>query len=260
MGWCGLVCCGSSVGPGGDQAGFGALARHLPRPPGVRFGGSGGGPSAVDLRLRWLWMQASPAAVLTVVQGAARGGSGRGGQAGVGDSREHRDGRTLDGHSVRLVSQHAALREILRLRDGAYGLPRPPEWWRRDYGFRQARGGSAEAGYGDERGLVVVLWLMGVLIAGELGGLCQRVSRWPGHAALPRGWWKGHSDFVNPNVVLAAYALGVRALRSGLSEGPSTTDSRLGSRRWRRCNMACMKTEKKIQTNRGDSCYVIGQT
>ena len=167
-----------------------AAVHHLPRPPGVRFGGSGGGPSAVDLRLRWLWMQASPAAVLAVVQGAARGGSGRGGQAGVGDSREHRDGRTLDGQSVRLVSQPAALREILRLRDGAYGLPRPPEWWLRDYGFRQARGGSAEAGYGDERGLVVVRWLMGVLIAGELGGLCQRVSRWPGHAALPRGWWK----------------------------------------------------------------------
>ena len=83
-----------------------------------------------------------------------------------------------------------SLREILRLRDGAYGLPRPPEWWLRDYGFRQARGGSAEAGYGDVRGLVVVRWLMGVLIAGELGGLCQRVSRWPGHAALPRGWWK----------------------------------------------------------------------
>ena len=126
-------------------------------------------------------------------------------------------------------------------------------------GSGKLEGGSAEAGYGDERGLVVVRWLMSVLIAGELGGLCQRVSRWPGHAALPRGWWKGHSDFVNPNVVLAAYALGVRALRSGLSEGPSTTDSLLGSRWWRRCNMACM-TEMKIQTNRGDSCIVIGQT
>ena len=29
-----------------------AAFHHLPRPPGVRFGGSGGGPSAVDLRLR----------------------------------------------------------------------------------------------------------------------------------------------------------------------------------------------------------------
>ena len=61
----------------------------------------------MDLRLRWLWMQASPAAVLAVVQGAARGGSGRGGQAGVGDSLEHLDGRALDGQSVRLVSQPA---------------------------------------------------------------------------------------------------------------------------------------------------------
>ena len=46
---------------------------------------------------------------------------------------------------------------------------------------------SADAGYGDKGGSVVVWLMMGVLIAMELVGQCQRVSRWPGHAALLRG-------------------------------------------------------------------------
>ena len=98
---------------------------------------------------------------------------------------------------------------------------------------------SADAGYGDKGGSAAVRQMMGVLIAVELVGLCQRVSRWPGHAALLRGWLKGHSDLVNLDVVLAAYALGVRVLRSGLSEGPSATESLLGPRRWRQCDDGC---------------------
>ena len=54
-----------------------AAVHHLPRPPGVRFSGSGA-PSMVDLRLRWLWLQASPAAELPVVQGAGMGGRSMG--------------------------------------------------------------------------------------------------------------------------------------------------------------------------------------
>ena len=66
---------------------------------------------------------------------------------------------------------------------------------------------SADAGYVDSGGSVVVRRSMGVLIVVELLGLCKRVSRWPGHAALLRGWWKGHLDLIHPGVVLAAYAL-----------------------------------------------------
>ena len=41
-----------------------------------------------------------------------------------------------------------------------------------------------------EGGSVVARLQMGGLIVEALAGRCQCVSRWPGHAALPRGWWK----------------------------------------------------------------------
>ena len=216
-----------------------AAVHHLPRPPGVRFGGSGGGPSAVDLRLRWLWMQASPAAVLAVVQGAARGASGRGGQAGVGDSLGHLDGCTLYGQSVRLASQPVALREILRLRDGAFGLPRPPEWKLRESWWAkkilvQEQGELASAVDEGEGGPVVARLQMDGLIVEEIVGRCQCVSRWPGHTAALYCWRKGHPDFVHPDVVLAASTLSGRVRRSGHLVWPATTELFLGLCQWRR--------------------------
>ena len=38
------------------------------------------------------------------------------------------------------------------------------------------------------------------------------------HAVSLYGWWKGRADLVNPYVVLAAFALGGRVLRSGRLE------------------------------------------
>ena len=65
----------------------------------------------------------------------------------------------------------------------------------------------------------MVAWLMMVvLIAEEPAGRRQRVSRWPEHAVSLYGWWKGRADLVNPYVVLAAFALGGRVLRSGRLE------------------------------------------
>ena len=72
------------------------------------------------------------------------------------------------------------------------------------------------------------------MIVEELAGRCQCVSRWPGHIAALYCWRKGHPDFVHPDVVLAAFALGGRVRRSGHSVRPLITELFLGSCRWRR--------------------------
>ena len=210
-----------------------AAAHHLPRPPGARFNGSGGS-SGVDLRLRWLWLQACPTAGLAAVPGEARVGRSKGGRTGVGGSWGHPDWCAPAGQPARFASQPTALCEVLRLRDGAYGLPRPPERGLGDYGWRRERVVPADAGYGDKGGSVVARRTMDVLIAVELVELCQRVSRWPGHVALLRGWWKGHPDLTHPGVVLAAYALACVFRDQGYQRASSTTESLVDACRWRR--------------------------
>ena len=211
-----------------------AAFHHLPRPPGARFGGSGGGPSAVDLRLRWLWMQASPAAVLAVVQGAARGGSGRGGQAVVGDSLGYLDGRTLDGQSVWLVSQPVALREALRLRDGPWGLPRPPEWRLVEYGWRQARVTLADAGYVDCSGSVVARLLTGGVDRGGAVGAGQACEPVAGSRCVALQLVEGALGPHPPGCGACRVCFGVRVLRSGHSVVSSTTGSLGDACQWRR--------------------------
>ena len=44
------------------------------------------------------------------------------------------------------------------------------------------------------------------------------------------GWWKGRADLVNPYVVLAAFALGGRVLRSGRLERAVNYGVVLGAR------------------------------
>ena len=216
-----------------------AAVHHLPRPPGVRFGGFGGGSSAVDLRLRWLWMQASPAAVLAVVQGAARGASGRGGQAGVGDGYGRLDAGACVGLATRGAFQPAALCEANRLAEGPWALPRPPElerresWWAAKI-LRQERGGLANTVDEGEGGPVVTRLQRGGLIVGELAERCKCVSRWPEHTAALCCWRKGHPDLVHPDVVLAASALSGRVRRSGHSVRPLTTELFSVLCQWRR--------------------------
>ena len=82
----------------------------------------------------------------------------------------------------------------------------------------QGREASADAVDGVESGSMVAWLMMVVLIAEEPAGRRQRVSRWPEHAVSLYGWWKGRADLVNPYVVLAAFALGGRVLRSGRLE------------------------------------------
>ena len=210
------------------------VVHRLPRPPGVRFDGSGGGPSAVDLRLQCLWLQACPAVVLADAQGAGEDGRGERGRSCGCDGWGRVDGRAFDGQPRWLAFQPAALREALRLRDGPWGLPRPPEWKLIEYGWRQARAMSADAGDVDSGESVVARWLTGVLIVVELLGLCKRVSRWPGHAAWLCGWWKGHPEFVHPGVVPAACALACAFYDQGIRRVSPTTGSLGDACQWRR--------------------------
>ena len=188
---------------------------HLPRPPGVRFGGSKG-PSVVDLRLRWLWLQASPVAERAVAQGAGQGGRSRGDHAGGGGSYGRPGVVDFAVSPIWSASQPATLREAFRLSEGPWALPRPPE--QDDDREGQGQEASADAVDGDESGSMVAWLMMVVLIAEEPAGRRQRVSRWPEHAVSLYGWWKGRADLVNPYVVLAAFALGGRVLRSGRLE------------------------------------------
>ena len=93
---------------------------------------------------------------------------------------------------------------------------------------------AADAGYANCGGSVAARRLTGLLIVVELLGLGERVSRWPGHAALLRGWWKGHSDLTHPGVVLAACASACAFYDQGTWRLSPTTGSLGGVGQWRR--------------------------
>ena len=85
MGWGGLVRCGSSVGPGGDQAGLGALARCRASPA----------PAAGRaLRRVWGWPErGGSAASMALDAGESRRGAGSGAGCGEGRKWQGRPGR-----------------------------------------------------------------------------------------------------------------------------------------------------------------------
>ena len=210
---------------------------HLPRSPGARFNRRD--PSRVELLLRVLWLQSSPAAEQAMVQVVEQGSRGRGGLTNVSEGYRHPDEAASVGPPTRSASQSTTLREAFRLAEGPWALPRPPEWelresWWAKKILMQEQGESASAVDEGEGGPVVARLQMGGLIVEELAGRCQCVSRWPGHTAVLYCWRKGHPDFVHLDVVLAAFALGGRVRRSGHSIRPLITELFLVSCRWRR--------------------------
>ena len=156
-----------------------------------------------------------------MVQGVAQSGCSRGGhEIGAGGDGGRPDGAAFAVLLTILgISQPAIMREALRQAEGPWGQPRPPEQEQSDGRGRQERKASVDAVNGDKGGSVVVWLMMGVLIAAELAGLCQCVSRWPGHAASPCGWWKGHSDLINPDVVLGGACAAIRTFRVAVNCG-----------------------------------------
>ena len=104
---------------------------YLPRPPGVRFS-EYRAPSGADLRLRWLWLQASRTTELAASQGVAQSDRNRGGRDGVSDGYGRLDAVACVGLATRGAFQPAALCEAFRLAEGPWALPRPPELERRE--------------------------------------------------------------------------------------------------------------------------------
>ena len=210
---------------------------HLPRSPGVRFNGRD--PSRVELLLRLLWLQSSPAAEQATVQVVEQGSRGRRGMTNGSDGYRHPDEAASVGPPTRCASQSTTLREAFRLAEGPWALPRPPEWelresWWAKRILMQEQRESASAVDGGEGCSVGVRLQMGGLIVEELVGRCHCVSRWPEHIAPFCGWRKGHPDFVHPDVVLAASTSSGRVRRSGHLVWAATMERFLGPCQWSR--------------------------